>query len=480
MSRICIVGAGYVGLVSAASFAKLGHDVTCLEVDAEKVASIRRSQLPIREPHLRPLWQHYQRTATLRVTSDYEEAVPGSDFIFLCVGTPSGRNGTVNLRAVVGAATGVIEQLRAADRPIVAIKSTVPVGTAELVEAIFASHRQRDRAPQVVSVPEFLREGHAVDDFLQPSRVVIGAREAEAGQRVAELFGALDCPVVFCDSRTAELIKYTSNAFLATKISFINEIAELCESYDVDVAKVAEAVGMDPRIGDAYLGAGLGWGGSCLPKDLAALARMASVQGTSSALLSSVLGVNKRQPRLIVDKLRRLLGSLDGATVAVWGLTFKPDCDDIRESPALALVRRLLKQGCRVRAYDPVAMGAVSSLLPKVSYCADPYEAAEEADAIVLATAWGEFQAVDFQRLRAVVRRAVILDGRNALPVAEATKAGFTLVGVGRSTVAAERRGSVLRVADIGAPAGLAGGRRASSAAPGASVFEDLIKAELP
>ena len=480
MSRICIVGAGYVGLVSAASFAKLGHDVTCLEVDAGKVASIRRSQLPIKEPHLRPLWQHYQRTATLRVTSDYEEAVPGSDFIFLCVGTPSGRNGTVDLRAVVGAAAGVIEQLRAADRPIIAIKSTVPVGTAELVEAIVAGQRRRDRAPQVVSVPEFLREGHAVDDFLQPSRVVIGARDGEAARRVAELFGGLDCPVVFCDSRTAELIKYTSNAFLATKISFINEIAELCESYDVDVAKVAEAVGMDPRIGDAYLGAGLGWGGSCLPKDLAALVRMASVQGVSNGLLSSVGRVNKRQPRLIVDKLRRLLGSLDGVTIAVWGLTFKPDCDDIRESPALSLIRLLLKQGCTVRAYDPVAMGPVSSLFPKVSYGADPYEAAAGSDAIVLATAWREFQTLDFRRLRRLVRRPVLLDGRNSLPVEEAAKAGFTLVGVGRSTVAAERRGSVLRVANIGVPTRAADGRTPSAAAPGVSVFEELIKAELP
>src|SRR3990172_9925291 len=205
MSNICIVGAGYVGLVSAASFAKLGHVVTCLEVDAGKVASIRRSHLPIREPHLRPLWQHYQRTGTLRITSDYAEAVPGSEFVFLCVGTPSGQNGTVDLRAVVGAAAGVIEELRAADRPIIAIKSTVPVGTAELVEAIIAGQGRRDRAPQIVSVPEFLREGHAVDDFLQPSRVVIGARDRDAGRRVAELFGTLDCPIFFCDSRTAEL-----------------------------------------------------------------------------------------------------------------------------------------------------------------------------------------------------------------------------------------------------------------------------------
>ena len=480
MSNICIVGAGYVGLVSAASFAKLGHVVTCLEVDADKVASIRRSQLPIREPHLRPLWQHYQRTGTLRVTSDYAKAVPGSDFVFLCVGTPSGQNGTVDLRAVVGAATGVIEHLRPEDRPIVAIKSTVPVGTAELVAAIFARHRRRDRAPQVVSVPEFLREGHAVDDFLQPSRVVIGARDGEAARRVAGLFGALDCPVVFCDSRTAELIKYTSNAFLATKISFINESAELCESYDVDVAKVAEAVGMDPRIGEAYLGAGLGWGGSCLPKDLAALVRMASVQGAANGLLSSVVKVNKRQPALIVAKLRKLLGPLDGATIAVWGLTFKPDCDDIRESPALSLIRLLLKQGCTVRAYDPVAMDQVSSRFPEVSYCADAFEAAEGCDAIVLATAWREFQTLDFRRLRRLVRRPVLLDGRNSLPVEEAAKAGFTLVGVGRSTVAAERRGSVLRVANIGVPTRAADGRTPSAAAPGVSVFEELIKAELP
>jgi UDPglucose 6-dehydrogenase len=370
------------------------------------------------------------------MTADHAEAVRDADFVFLCVGTPPGRTGSVNLLHLISATAATMEGLAPEQRPILVIKSTVPVGTAELVTAILAQFRPPPDRPPVVSNPEFLREGHALEDFLCPTRVIIGSADEAAGRRVAELYAPLDAPMVFCNSRTAELIKYASNAFLGTKISFINEFAELSESFDVDVTRVAEVLGLDPDVGPDYLGAGLGWGGSCLPKDLAALTIMAVVHEVSNRLLTAVQKVNDRQPRLVVSKLRRLLGHLDGRTVAVWGLAFKPDCDDTRDSPALALVRLLQRQGCRVNAYDPVATLAVPSRRSSLTICGDPYAAAAGADAIVLATAWREFQALDFQRPRLLVRNPLVVDGRNCLPIDEVEKAGFTYVGVGRSGTA--------------------------------------------
>lgn len=477
--RICVIGAGYVGLTAAACLAKMGHDVTCLDVDLEKVAAIKANRLPISEPNLKTLWQRYQRGSTLRMTADYAKAVRGSDFVFLCVGTPAGRNGSANTQFLMSAATSVMESLAPEERPIVVIKSTVPVGTAEEVEALGGRHRPNGDGPRVVSNPEFLREGQAVQDFLQPPCVVIGSTNEEAAERVAELYVPLDAPMVFCSSRTAELAKYASNAFLAAKISFINEIAELCESYDVDVTKVAEVLGMDPRIRRAYLGAGLGWGGSCLPKDLAALLRMAAVRGVSSRFLSAVQKVNDRQPRLLVGKLRRFLGDLDGRTVAVWGLAFKPDCDDTRDSPALTLIQLLQRQGCLVNAYDPVATFPEGASRSGLTVCSDPYAAATGADAIVLATAWREFRTVDFQRLRQLVRHPLVVDGRNYLPLAEVQEAGFIYLSVGRATIAPAGRRSVIQVGQIGIP-GPDGEQGSILSKAAASAMTELIRAELP
>jgi UDPglucose 6-dehydrogenase len=446
MSKIAVVGAGYVGLVTAAALAKLGHHVSCVDVDLQKVKEIGANHLPIREPDLTPLWRLYQRRSTLRITTDYSEAVKGSDFVFLCVGTPPGRNGSVNLLHLISATAATIESLGPQERPVLVIKSTVPVGTAELVRAILAQLRPPADRPSVVSNPEFLREGHALEDFLRPTRVVIGSADDVAARQVAELHAPLGAPIIFSDSRTAELIKYSSNAFLATKVSFINEFAELAESCDVDVTKVAKIVGLDPDIGSEYLEAGLGWGGSCLPKDVAALTRMAEVHNVSNRLLNAVQKVNDRQPRLIVGKLRRFLGHLDGRTITVWGLAFKPDCNDTRESPALALIRLLQRQGCRINAYDPVATITAPSRRSSLTVFSDLYAAATDSDAIVLATAWREFQTADFERLRSLVRTPLVVDARNCLPIAELEREGFSYVGVGRGGSA---RGSAVQPATL-------------------------------
>jgi UDPglucose 6-dehydrogenase len=477
--KICVIGAGYVGLTAAACLAKLGHDVTCLDVDVQKVEAIKANRLPISEPNLKPLWQNYQRRATLRMTADYAEAVRGSDFVFLCVGTPPKRDGSANLQFLTRAVTDVMENLAPEDCPILVTKSTVPVGTAEHVAAIGARYRPNGDSPPVVSNPEFLREGRAVQDFLEPPCVVIGSKDETAAQRVAELYEPLGAPMVFCSSRAAELAKYASNAFLATKISFINEIAELCASYDVDVTKVATMLGMDPRVRRAYLGAGLGWGGSCLPKDLAALLAMTSVQGVSSRLLGATQKVNDRQPRLVVGKLRRFLGDLEGRTVAVWGLAFKPDCDDTRDSPALTLIQLLQRQGCRVNAYDPLATFPEGASKSGLTVFNDPYDAATGADAVVLATAWGEFQAVDFRRLRRLVRHPLVVDGRNCLPIQEVQEAGFIYLSVGRATIAPAGRRSVIQVGQISSP-GPDGEQGSALSELAASAMTELIRVELP
>lgn len=421
-----------MGMVTAACLAKLGHHVTCVEVDEQKVESIKDNRLPIDEPYLKSLWQRYQRSLRLKITTDYAEGLLGCEYIFLCVGTPPGRNGNVNLGHIINAAMNIVENLEANNYPVLVIKSTVPMGTAELLAAFFRHTRSNHSCPSVVSNPEFLREGHAVRDFFQPDRIVIGYANRLAAESVAALYAPLSSPIIFCDSNTAELIKYASNAFLATKVSFINEIAELCESYDVDVTKVAEVIGMDPRIGSVYLSAGLGWGGSCLPKDLNALVGMAESHGVSNALLSAVQKVNQRQPKLILNKLRDSLGPLNKLSLAVWGLTFKPDCSDIRESPAIALIRLLQQEGSDVRAYDPVAMPAVAELLPNLNLCADPYSAAAGCDAVILATEWQEFKDIDFKRLRALVRCPYIVDARNALSIEKVQEADFVYAGVGR------------------------------------------------
>ena len=437
MKNICVIGAGYVGLVAGACFAKLGHRVACLETDGRKVAAIGRNQLPIAEPGLSELWTRFQREGRLRITADYADALLGCEFIFVAVGTPSRQDGSVDLRQVFDATRGIGRVLRrnGTDRPIVVMRSTVPVGTADMVAQMLGEQIAGGPAPPVVSNPEFLREGRAMSDFMSPARVVVGSRVRRAADAVAALYEPLGRPIVLCDTRTAEMIKYAANVFLATKISFINEIAALAERLDVDIVEVARAIGMDQRIGPSYLGAGIGWGGSCLPKDLKALLWGGAGLGQRTPLLSAVQEVNEGQPALVVSKLEALLGGLSTRTVAVWGLTFKPNCDDVRDSPSVALIQSLLHRQCHVRAYDPVGMAAAAKMLPSsVTYCRDVYDAGRGSDAVVLATDWQEFLSVDLDRLAGLVRRRVIMDARNALPPDRVTGHGFVYMGIGRRT----------------------------------------------
>ncbi|MFN8558307.1 MAG: UDP-glucose/GDP-mannose dehydrogenase family protein [Dehalococcoidia bacterium] len=428
MNRICVIGAGYVGLVTGACFAELGHDVVCLDIDEAKVAALNAGHVPFYEPGLMELLRATRAAGRIAFTSRYAEAVPGAQFVFITVNTPAGGEGQADLMAVRSAARDLARVM--SPGVVIVNKSTVPIGTGDLVSTLIARHT---RLPfSVVSNPEFLREGSAIDDFRHPDRLVLGSQDPRAAERVAALYGALDCPVLITDIRTAEMIKYASNAFLATRISFINEIAAICERLGADVTDVARGMGHDRRIGHHFLNAGIGWGGSCFPKDVRALIHMAAASGSHPQLLRAVVEINRDQRLAVVQKLRALLGGLEDRTVALLGLSFKPNTDDLRNAPAIDLVDFLHHEGCRVRAYDPVAMERARATLPAVRLCGDPYQAALDADAVVLVTEWEEFRALDWARLRGAMRTPVLIDGRNLFEPDELRRHGFVYAGMGR------------------------------------------------
>ena len=434
MKQICVVGTGYVGLVTGTCFADLGNRVVCLDIDEAKIARLRRGELPIFEPGLEELVLRNAAAGRLAFTTSYAEAVPDADFCFIAVNTPAGADGEADLTQVRAAAAAAAPHLR--DGAIIVNKSTVPIGTADRVDHIIERHLPAERRGlrfDVVSNPEFLREGSAVADFMRPDRVVLGATRRAAAERVAALYLPLKCPVLVTDPRTAEMIKYASNAFLATKISFINEVASVCERLGADVRVVAEGMGKDARIGRAFLDAGLGWGGSCFPKDVRALAHMAAVAGCHPQLLRTVIDINHDQRLKVIQRLRDVLGSLEGQVVALLGLAFKPNTDDLRESPALEIARLLQAEGAAVRAYDPVAMPGARRALPAAAFGTDAYDAVAGADAAVVATDWNEFKQLDLARLRARMRRPVLVDGRNIYEPAAARAAGFLFYAVGRA-----------------------------------------------
>lgn len=430
MSRICIVGTGYVGLVAGSCFADLGNDVVCLDIDKSKIDGLNAGEIPIFEPGLEDLVRRNRHAGRLVFTSSYQRAIPPADFVFIAVDTASGPGGEASLSSVEAAAKSIAVNLDG--RTIIVDKSTVPVGTGDLVSSIIRQHRGDDVDFHIVSNPEFLSEGSAVADFLQPDRIVLGSENLSAARDVASLYRSFTSPIIITDLRTAEMIKYASNAFLATRVSFINEIASMCERLGADVTEVSRGMGLDKRIGEGYLSAGVGWGGSCFRKDVLALEHMAAVNGCHPQLLRAVMEINRDMRRSVIRKLREYLGGLRGFRVAVLGVSFKPNTDDVRDAPAVEIIRLLLGEGADVVAYDPVALPNAANEIKGLKTATDPYGAVESADAVFIATEWNEFNEIDWERAGAAMRRRFILDGRNLYKHEELESCGFEYVGVGQ------------------------------------------------
>jgi UDPglucose 6-dehydrogenase len=433
--RVTMIGAGYVGLVSGACIADFGHEVTCVDKDGEKVAALKRGEIPIYEPGLPELIQTNVNAARLSFTVDLAEAVRSADVVFIAVGTPSRRgDGHADLSYVYEAARDVAAALDGFT--VVITKSTVPVGTCDEIERIIYDERP-DADVVVVSNPEFLREGAAIHDFKHPDRIIVGTHDERARKVVAEIYRPLNlnqAPILYTERRTAELTKYAANAFLATKITFINEIADLCEKVGADVQEVARGIGLDKRVGPKFLHAGPGFGGSCFPKDLRALIKTAHDYNVPMRILEAVTAVNDTRKRAMARKVSAMFsGALRGKTIAVLGLTFKPNTDDMREAPSLALITALQDMGARVRAFDPAGMAQARALLENVTYCADAYDCAEAVDALVIATEWEQFRALDLARLRDLMACPVVVDLRNIYRPEDMHKHGFAYACVGRA-----------------------------------------------
>jgi UDPglucose 6-dehydrogenase len=433
MRKICVIGVGYVGLVTGTCFGDLGHQVTCVDIDEAKIEKLRAGVLPIYEPGLEEMVRRNMQASRLDFTSSYSEALLESEFVFIAVGTPQGSGGEADLKYVRAAAQSIGE---ATDHPLIIInKSTVPIGTGDWVSDIVRRHQPEPIEFSVVSNPEFLREGSAINDFMHPDRIVLGSLDPEAAAQVAQLYLSLRAPIMITDLRTAEMIKYASNAFLATRISFINEIASICEALGADVKEVAVGMGYDRRIGPDFLDAGIGYGGSCFPKDVQALAHMAAVHGCHPQLLRAVMDINRDQRREVIHKLRELLGTLDEKLIGVLGLAFKPNTDDMREAPSIELIHLLQSEGAKIRAYDPVAMVNAHLYLRDVTLCQDAYETAQGTDALVVITEWNEFKHLSLPRLKKAMRQPIVVDGRNIYEVDQMKALGFVYRGVGRGYI---------------------------------------------
>ncbi len=432
--NICVVGTGYVGLVTGAVFSDLGNDVVCVDNDQAKIEALRAGQMPIYEPGLEEMVIRNKDDGRLTFTIDLTAAVRQSDVIFIAVGTPPKETGETDLAHVeaVAAAIG-----RAMDRyKVVVNKSTVPVGTGEFVREVITKHQPRPIDFDVVSNPEFLREGSAIEDTLRPDRIVIGAPNQQVAMTLVELYAPLERPMIITDLPSAEVIKYASNAFLAAKISFINAIANICETAGADVSQVMKGMGLDSRIGMQFLQAGLGYGGSCFPKDVDSLIHTAARFGYDFKLLRSVVEINRERAAHLVEMMRKAMGPLEDRTIAVLGLAFKPNTDDMREAKSLEVVRLLHAAGAQLRAYDPVAMDNARPMMPEgVVFCESAYEAAAGADGVALLTEWNEFKYLNLDRLGGLLRRRVIFDARNLYEPERMRRLGFEYYSIGRKPV---------------------------------------------
>jgi len=448
--KISVIGAGYVGLTTAACLSQIGHDVFCGENDLEKLTKLQNGVMPLFEPHLEDIIGAARKAGRLRFGST-EEAIDWGLAVFICVGTPPLANGDADLSAIEAVARSIAK--RARGYRLVIEKSTVPVQTGSQLKKHLSVRNTGGMEYDVASNPEFLREGSAVADFLHPDRIVVGVDSLRAARLLKEIYEPIieqtfSCPVhsncrkldrtpfLETDTKSAELIKHASNSFLALKISFINMVADLCEAVGADVTKVSEGMGMDPRIGDAFLNPGIGFGGFCFPKDLQAFIRIAEKSGCDFSLLKEAEKINLLRIELFVRKIRNELWVVRGKKIAVWGLAFKPNTDDVRFAPAIELMKALLQEGAIISAYDPQAMQKAREIVPNVNYCVDPYEAAENAEAILIVTEWDEFRTIEWRRLLSLVEQPLVLDGRNMFSPEEVTSHGFRYVSIGR--IAAE------------------------------------------
>ncbi|MBK9508218.1 MAG: UDP-glucose/GDP-mannose dehydrogenase family protein [Cytophagaceae bacterium] len=437
--KIAVVGTGYVGLVTGTCFAETGNYVTCIDIDKEKVESLKKGKMTIYEPGLEILFDRNRKENRLLFTTDLKEGIKGAEVIFLALPTPPGEDGSADLKYILGVADQLGHTME--DYAVIVDKSTVPVGTAEKVSAAV---QKNAKVPfDVVSNPEFLREGVAVEDFMKPDRVVIGTKSTRAKEIMERLYAPLvrqGNPVIFMDERSAEMTKYAANSFLAMKITFMNEIANLCEIAGADVDNVRKGIGTDSRIGKRFLFPGIGYGGSCFPKDVQALGQTAKEYGYDFKILKSVMLVNERQKTKLVPRLKEYFGgSIKGKTIALWGLAFKPHTDDIREAPALYNIKALKRAGAKVVVFDPEAVANVKKEIgKKVKYAKNPYEAAEGADALMIMTEWPEFRTPDFEKLSAALKTKVIFDGRNLYELKDMEAMGYDYFSIGRETISAK------------------------------------------
>ena len=432
--RVTMIGTGYVGLVSGACFSEFGHDVTCVDKDEAKIAALKAGTIPIFEPGLDEVVAHNVKAGRLSFTTDLAAAVKGADAVFIAVGTPSRRgDGHADLSFVFGATEEIAAALDG--YTVIVTKSTVPVGTGRKVEDIIRRVRP-DAAFDVCSNPEFLREGSAIEDFRRPDRIVVGCDTDRARDMLKEIYRPLflnETPIVFTTRESSELIKYAANAFLATKITFINEMADICEAVGADVQDVARGIGLDGRIGGKFLHAGPGFGGSCFPKDTLALLKTSQEVGTPTRIVDAVVSVNNARKQAMAEKIERAFGGVSGKTIAVLGLTFKPNTDDMRDAPSLVIVPYLQSKGAVVKGYDPEGEKEIRKLL-NLTLCNDAYEALADADGVVILTEWNEFRALDLERVKSLLKRPLMVDLRNIYRPQPMAAAGFTYVSVGRRT----------------------------------------------
>ena len=430
--KLTVVGTGYVGLVTGVGFANLGNDVIGLDIDSEKIARLAAGELTIYEPGLGELFKRNLAGGRLRFTTDFQDAIQASDIIFICVGTPINEQQEADLTAVEAVARAVGNYMNG--YKLIVNKSTVPVGTAELVRKIIRENQTAEIPFDVVSNPEFLREGAAVKDFENPNRIIIGTDSRKAEEMLMSLYRSVartDRPIMVTGIKSAEIIKYASNAMLATRISFMNQLSYLCEKTGADIKDVSRGMGLDGRIGPRFLQAGVGYGGSCFPKDVMALIATLKQHGCDADLFEAVNRINEKQKTVVVEKLKTLL-TLDGSTIAIWGISFKPKTDDIRDAPSLMVIRDLQDLGAAIHAFDPVATDNARAVLSDVRFFQDPYKAIRDCDALVVITEWDEFRNLDMRAVKVLLKRPIVVDGRNIYDPKEMKTLGFTYMGIGR------------------------------------------------